>query len=385
MRTGRRPPWPRVWVLQFSECWRHGCSDFARGRGAGPRSINGLRLACGVLHQVVMRPLVLTLALALATLTASAPASAQPGPVAGASASPAETDAALARLAAEIRARDAVSTQRTSLTRRYDEELRAVDGLKKQRASWRRDRQLREALARTLDTANVLGRLAADLRSRDARVAELATRALRRLDAELASGASATRQRDLLGQRQRLSASQPGGKKIVLPDAEIDPLADPEELEQQAHALRQAEDELGRQVSALEQQASRLRRAAELRRQHERAGELVARDDDQPRRQTGSAGAGGRSDGAGAAAADSAPAPPGSGTAEEFQGETAAVVLANVVDSATVDALRRAGRASDPAAKADAAQRARDQVAARLRALRDQRAAIEARARTLRR
>jgi hypothetical protein len=82
---------------------------------------------------------------------------------------------------------------------------------------------------------------------------------------------------------------------------------------------------------------------------------------------------------------DSAPAPPGSGTAEEFQGETAAVVLANVVDSATVDALRRAGRASDPAAKADAAQRARDQVAARLRALRDQRAAIEARARTLRR
>jgi hypothetical protein len=110
-----------------------------------------------------MRPLVLTLALALATLTASAPVSAQPGPVAGASASPAETDAALARLAAEIRARDAVRSQRTSLTRRYDEELRAVDGLKKQRASWRRDRQLREALARTLDTANVLGRLAADL------------------------------------------------------------------------------------------------------------------------------------------------------------------------------------------------------------------------------
>ena len=60
------------------------------------------------------------------------------------------------------------------------------------------------------------------------------------------------------------------------------------------------------------------------------------------------------------------------------------MVLADVVDTSTLDALRAADRSSNPAIKARAAERASAQVRARLERLRAQRARVQERARELR-
>src|SRR5437763_1680288 len=89
------------------------------------------------------------------------------------------------------------------------------------------------------------------------------------------------------------SAAKPGPRTAAAPrvaqqpttaDAALDPLADPEELEQQAAALRDSEGELGREVERLERQATRFERIAIVRKQHDRASELDLRDDVDPRR-----------------------------------------------------------------------------------------------------
>src|SRR5882762_11388426 len=45
---------------------------------------------------------------------------------------------------------------RAPLKKRYRDELDAIDRLKNQRVSWRRDRELRDSLSSSLDTANQL-------------------------------------------------------------------------------------------------------------------------------------------------------------------------------------------------------------------------------------
>ena len=198
------------------------------------------------------------------------------------------------------------------------------------------------------------------------------------IDSELAATAGA-RKTELTAARARvIPPAAPSRRRIVLPDATIDPLADPEDLEAQAQLLRDAETELARAISTLDVQTASLRRAAGLRAQHERAGEVVDRVDDGPRRKTGAGGATASS--VGTADTETRPEPLGS----DFTGEATATVLREVVDDRTSDALRKADRVSDPQAKADAAARARGQAAARLAALAAQRAAIEARARELR-
>jgi len=62
----------------------------------------------------------------------------------------------------------------------------------------------------------------------------------------------------------------------------------------------------------------------------------------------------------------------------------ASQVLGEVVDRSTIEGLLRASRSGDPAQRALAAKHARDAVAARLEQLKKQRAAIEARAKSLR-
>ena len=52
-----------------------------------------------------------------------------------------------------------LSAQRTKTAQRSQDQLAAVDRLKKQKASWRRDRELRESLADSADTANQLATL----------------------------------------------------------------------------------------------------------------------------------------------------------------------------------------------------------------------------------
>ncbi len=177
----------------------------------------------------------------------------------------------------------------------------------------------------------------------------------------------------------------------MLPDLEIDPLADPEELEQRAAELRASEDELNRQAVGLDTQAKELDQIALLKKQHERSSDMFNRDDDQPHHNVHSTTAGGQTlDGANGAQAPSALGDRGGGSAvgaslagSHFESD-AAIVLSEVVDAKTLDSLTAAQRSGDPAQRAEAAHKAHDAVARRLAELKRKRAEIEARAKQLR-
>jgi len=284
-----------------------------------------------------------------------------------------------------------LAVTRGSLAQRYDLELRKIDQLKKQRASWRRDRELRDQLSSSLETANQLKAATAELaRANDQLVA--ARRALIvAIDRELALAPTPQRRAQLDRARAAVApARNRTPNRIVLPDTKIDPLADPEELDQQASALRDTEAELARQVTGLEVQAKELERIAAVRRQHDRASEIARREDDTPRRGSTPNGGSAKTAGAGGGVEDSGGPPSadptvrGEGAATGSFESDATVVLAEVVDPSTIDTLNRAQRSGDPGQRALAAKKARDAVAVRLEQLRLKRAQIEARARQLR-
>jgi hypothetical protein len=284
----------------------------------------------------------------------------------------AATDAAQAALAAHARERATLIAKKATVDTRYQSEKAAIDRLKQQRKSWRRERQLQDAQAKALDTAKELTGLTSKIAALDASIAADKRAVVKAIDAELPGLPAGARKQQLATSRAAVAPRAPAkAHKIVVPDAEIDPLADPEELDQQAAAIRASERELAKQIEALDVQTARLLKAADLRKAHDRAGDLASRDDDQPRRGAAGNGRGTTlgqnddpADGLSGGPEDNE-APP----AEGFEGDETAVVLSDVIDPATGDLLRRAGRASDPAAKADAAKRARDEVAARLEAL----------------
>jgi hypothetical protein len=301
--------------------------------------------------------------------------------------------------------------QRGQLTARYQQQLAAVDRLKKQKASWRRDRELNAAQADANDTAKRLTALDGQLHAAQASVVAARTTAVRTIDAELATHPDAPRATQLANLRSKLAPPLPAPKKIVIPDAEIDPLADPQELEQQAAAIAAVERQLEAQRRGLDQQQKDLTLVAELRGAHERAGELATRDDDQPQRgssrtssdKAASAGGAGASNDSGNSpspdmgAGQQNPTGGGSGGSTETGGSggsltgdrgsfetNAAVALGEVIDRTTIDGLVRASRSGDPKQRAEAAKQARDAVARRLEQLQKKRREIEARARQLR-
>jgi hypothetical protein len=263
-----------------------------------------------------------------------------------------------------------LTAQRAQLARRYQEQLAAVDRLKKQKPSWRRDRELNAAQADAKVTADKLTVL----------------------DSQLVA---------LRGQL----APPRAPKKIVIPDAELDPLADPQELEQQAAAIRAIEQQLERERRGLEVHAQELAHVAELRKAHDRAGDLATRDDDQPHRNAQRGGArtaaadessspSPQSGGSGGSPPGGDPSPPGdtdsfgggdrgTGGAGSFE-SVASIVLGEVIDRSTIDGLVRASRSGNPAQRARAAKQARDAVAKRLEQLKKKREQIEQRARQLR-
>ena len=280
---------------------------------------------------------------------------------------------------------------RTQLAQTYAEQLETIDRLKKQRASWRRDRELRDSLAAANDTATKLGATTSELAKANTALAAARRTLVAAIDAELAAKPVPARVA-VLQKLETQIAPQGADRKlhrIVLPDLEVDPMADPEELEAQAKALRDSETELSRQVVGLDQQAKDLDDVAKLRKQHDRATDLAKRDDDQPQR---AAQSGGSSKGV-FGGADGAASPEstsngdhggatglsggGAGSGSSFESE-ATVVLSGVVDASTIDTLTRAQRSGDPAQRALAAKKARDAVAGRLDQLRKKRAEIEA-------
>jgi len=295
--------------------------------------------------------------------------------------------------------------EKKNLSAAYSKQLSELDALKRQRASWRRDRQIRSRKSTSQAVARKLSAFDRELRTMNKQVRSAQKKLLVAIEAELRLGVSSTR-RAMLSKMRRpiVRALRKKARKIVLPDDELDELADPEELAEQAALLLQAERQLLKEQRGLEKRAERYGRMAELRSKRERSEELSQFDDNQVRRSTGrlndpkSRGGGDglhneSSDGAAGLGSpdpsdDGPPEPPGTdadlgGTGGDFS--TASVVLADVIGATAVDALRRAGQSSDPRVKARAAKRARNQVKARLERLRARRKAIQAlRARKLR-
>ncbi len=390
----------------------------------------GLLMTCASLVQLMISGPAVAAGSGAPRAAISAPSrtSMLPAPMAAPATYLAATDEAAAKLAAASRERQALRARKALLSSRYDKELAAIDRLKERKASWRRDRLLREALAQSLATARALAAHDRALLAADRAVSQRRRQLIAAIDRELAQppaiGAALARvlgTASPTGQRRRvlrawrtaaLARLEPAAKKIVLPEVAIDPLADPEELDYQAALLAEAERELERQVRALATRESSYRRMQALRDKRRRAAELGAFDDETPRR--GAAGravpaaADDRSEGA---EGDGAAPPPGSsgdpagepGAPQDPSGGDPDVptnpvptdagrpgspdpvlVLSEVVDDATLEAMRQAERSADPALKARAAARTRQAVQARLETLRATRARVQSRAKTLR-
>jgi hypothetical protein len=340
-------------------------------------------------------------------MVASATAWAQP-----AQPSPAAVDRAQVTAKSADQKLAELSAQRVQLRRQYDEQLNAIDRLKKQKASWRRDRELNKAQADANDTAKRLTALDNQVKLAQQNAAKAKTAVVVAIDAELGAGATGARAQQLAKLRGQLAPATPAPKKIVIPDAEIDPLADPDELARQAQAIADVERQLDAQRKGLDQQEQDLRHLAEVRSAHERAGELAIRDDDQPQRGAqrsthsggeadtlsptagGSSGGAGGGAGSGSGAGDTSGGGGGTTTGNDFGGgklvgsstfeSSAAVALGEVIDKSTIEGMLRASRSGDPKQRAEAARMAREAVAKRLEQLRKKRAMIEARANQLR-
>jgi hypothetical protein len=334
----------------------------------------------------------------------------------------AATDRAQATETAAEQKAGALGTQRAQVMQQFQHQTDAIDRLKKEKASWRRDRELRSALADSADTANQLAALDKQLAAAREAVAKARVQLAQAIDAELAAGATGPRAQMLTKMRAQLGSQTKAPKKIVIPDAEIDPLADPEDLDKQAADLKHAEQELAHEVAGLDVQAKELAEVADLRKHHERAIDMSRRDDDQPFRTaqrstedhanpglqtpsgngagapgggaggaggtTGTQGGGGAGSGSGAGSSSGGGANDSlfggdRGSSGAFEAE-ATVVLADVLDHATIDGMTRASRSGDPAQRAEAAKRARDAVKTRLDQLAKKRAAVESRAKSLR-
>lgn len=281
-----------------------------------------------------------------------------------------------------------LSAEKQALEARYQQELAEVDRLKNGRASWRRDRQIREQMAKSLETAKKLAAVSRSMQTLAGKMTTERGTLLAAIERELKRSVTTERRRWLVQEKSKLEqVLRRATRRIVLPDDSIDPLADPEELEQQAALLAQTEAQLASEIKALDEQAARYRRMSALRSKHARADEMGAFEDDGPRRTSGRP-SDARGDGGGAGAlSDSEASPPeGPTPAGDKAGlgfDDQASALAEIILPTTVDALRRAERSSDPKIKAEAADAARAEVVARLKKLRDRRAQIEKRARML--
>jgi len=285
-----------------------------------------------------------------------------------------------------------LAAHRTSLKKTYREELDAIDRLKNQRASWRRDRELRDSLSSSLDTANQLSAADREIQKAIASLLHAQRAQLAAIDVELGAGATGPRAQQLERARTLLLQQLKGAPhRIVIPDLEIDPLADPEELDQRVIELRASEAELNRQLVGLDQQATELEHLASLRKQHSRAGDVFYRDDDQPHRsashKAGDVGAlpddgtGGALDPSRGLPTSAGPGPVGGPSSFESYVPT---VLADVIDASTITSFAAAQRSGDPTQRAEAAHKAHDAVARRLDQVKKKRAEIEARAKQLR-
>jgi hypothetical protein len=342
-------------------------------------------------------------------MSGGAPVSAQAAPSAG----PSQVDALASNVAALERARAQQVRHRATLLASYDRQVAEVKALKRRRSSWRRDRQLREALARSQTTVRDLKVIDGHVRSYDQALGKRRLALRSAIDRELALVPDPLRRTQLRQLRAATVAKlQPAVRTIILPSESIDPLADMEELLAHSKVLQETAAELEREEQRLERRQRVYVRMARLQSQSRRAEEAGIFEDNHPRRNTSrrsadrsSTDAAGSGGGAGEASGDSAPptsgdetsspepdAPTDSGsdgasdplTGEDVAAVDPATVLADVLDADTLAGLRRAERSADPAAKAQASKRARSQVRARRERLERALEQVRARIRALR-
>ena len=320
----------------------------------------------------------------LTLMVVSVGAHAQPAPSGHATQATAVTNQAETAANTAERQVAQLTSRRAALKQRYEDEVADIDRLKKQRASWRRDRDLRENLSTSLETSKQL-----DNATREVELAQRDLIAARRaylgaIDAELRAGVAPQRQQRLVRARGVLTNQlRDAPHRILIPDLRIDPLADPEELLQHATELRASEDELRHQVDELAEQAIDLERIAQLRKQHERAGDLVNRYDDQPHRNTTRSESNTEGTGVGGVS-DPSSLPITSPVSGPSSFESyVPTVLADVIDASTINNFTAAQLSGDPAQRALAARKAHDAVAVRLEQVRRKRLEIEARAKRL--
>ena len=320
----------------------------------------------------------------LTLMVVSVSAHAQPAPSGHATQATAVTNQAETAANTAERQVAQLTSRRAALKQRYEDEVADIDRLKKQRASWRRDRDLRENLSTSLETSKQL-----DNATREVELAQRDLIAARRaflgaIDAELRAGVAPQRQQRLERARGVLTNQlKDAPHRILIPDLRIDPLADPEELLQHATELRASEDELRHQVDELAAQAIDLERIAQLRKQHERAGDLVNRYDDQPHRNTTRSESNTEGTGVGGVS-DPSSLPITSPVSGPSSFESyVPTVLADVIDASTINNFTAAQLSGDPAQRALAARKAHDAVAVRLEQVRRKRLEIEARAKRL--
>jgi hypothetical protein len=282
-----------------------------------------------------------------------------------------------------------LASRRQALAARYEGELSAIDRLKQKKKTWNQERELKEKLSAANETATQLKNVDRDLAGAQAQLAGARRTLVGAIDSELAAKPAAPRVQQLTNLRARLfpQVKRPAAHRIAMPNLDVDPTADPEDLDAQAAELRQIEAELQRQVTSLDKQSKDLARADELRRSHDRTIALDRRDDNTPTRNTPQDRNGGRGLGDASESAptsggdDGAGSPPPADMGYETE---ATVVLQDIVDPSTIDTITSAQRSGDPGKRSKAAAKTRDAVKSKLDLLRQKRALIEQRAKQLR-
>jgi hypothetical protein len=136
---------------------------------------------------------------------------------------------------------------RIDLNAKFQVELEAIKRLKNSPRSWRRDRELKDKLSDTDALARKLETATGDVRRATEQLAAARRKLIVAIDAELASKPAAPRRAQLDQARAQVAPQSRKATRIVLPDMQIDPLADPEDLDQQA-AIKNAEIELQNQI-----------------------------------------------------------------------------------------------------------------------------------------
>jgi DNA repair exonuclease SbcCD ATPase subunit len=288
-------------------------------------------------------------------------------------------------VAATARAQDSVTAiqrylaqlqaQRAALRQRLNEELAAIDRLKRGPRGWRTKSQLEDRLAEANETQKALQRADAQVDGASRQLAAARAALVAAIDAELRAGASGSRARSLRALRTELTPKR-AARRIVLPDTKVDPGLDPEELDEQVAAISQVEAELERQIKGLEERAAELQQAHDLRQQHARMIEIDRREDNSSRR-NGPQPSGARPLG-------EAAAPPTDSMGAIFETD-ASTVLPEVVDPAVLDGILAAQRSGDLGKRATAVRNARDAVTRRLQELRAKRSQIQGLAKQRRR